>query len=288
VTWDGRSYPGKHDKLTDQDTFDKVQALLAAAKIGGDRAQVHQHYLRGSIFCEKCHGRLLYGRHQGRSRHYEYFACNNRTTRGRVVQCDSTHHPVESTEDSVIDEVYTQLYLELEISEQIRRELHEHLSDQAAVVRQDAERHERALKAIEAKHEKLVQLYYRDLVSEDVFAAEQEKLKAERRAAKRLQAVASAQLEDANEALEIALSRLDKIAEVYRDGTPLERRILNQAIFERIDIGPFGNATGTALTRVYEAISAWKPGLGQPRQTAKAQEGPSTAQVQPCPASSHF
>lgn len=288
VTWDGRSYPGKHDKLTDQDTFDKVQALLAAAKIGGDRAQVHQHYLRGSIYCEKCHGRLLYGRHQGRSRHYEYFCCNNRTTRGRVVQCDSGHHPVESTEDSVIDEVYTELYLELEISEQIRRELHEHLSDQAAVVCQEAERHERALKAIEAKQEKLVQLYYRDLVSEDVFVAEQDKLKAERRAAKRLQAVASAQLEDADKALEIALSRLDNISQVYRDGTPLERRILNQAIFERIDIGPDGHATSTTLTPVYQAISAWRPGLGQPRNTAQGHGGPSTAQVQPCPASSHF
>jgi hypothetical protein len=124
-----------------------------------------------------------------------------------------------------------------------------------------------------------------------VFAAEQEKLKAERRAAKRLQAVASAQLDDAHEALDIALNRLDKIAQVYRDGTPLERRILNQAIFERIDIGPDGQATGTVLTPVYEAISAWRPRLGQPKtpkNTAKSQDGPLTAQVQPCPVSSHF
>jgi site-specific DNA recombinase len=290
VTWDGQSYPGKHHKLTNQDTFDKVQALLAAAKIGGDRAQVHQHYLRGSIFCEKCHGRLLYGRHKGRSRHYEYFACNNRRTRGRDIQCDSLHHLVASTEDSVIDDVYTQLYLEVEISEQIRRELTDDLSDRTAVIRQEAERHERALKGIEAKQEKLVQLFYRDLVTEDVFAAEQEKLKTERRAAKRLQAIASAQLEDVDEALEIALSRLDNIAQVYRDGTPLERRILNQAIFKRIDIGPDGHATGTTLTPVYEAISAWQPTLGKlktTKNTANGQEGPSLAQVQPCPASAH-
>jgi site-specific DNA recombinase len=265
VTWAGQSYPGKHDKLTDQETFDKVQALLAAAKIGGDRAQVHQHYLRGSIFCEKCHGRLLYGRHQGRSRHYEYFCCNNRITRGRPVQCDSGHHPVESTEDSVIGDVYEALRLEPEVAEQIRRELSEQLSDRAAVIQQEAARHERALKAIESKQEKLVQLYYRDLVSEDVFVAEQEKLKTERRAANRLQATATAQLEDVQEALEIALTRLDNVAQVYRDGTPLERRILNQAIFERIDIGPDGQATGTVLTPVYEAISAWQPGLGHPK-----------------------
>jgi hypothetical protein len=135
-----------------------------------------------------------------------------------------------------------------------------------------------------------VQLYYRDLVTEDVFAAEQEKLKKERRAAKRLQTTAAAQLEDVQGTLEIALGRLDDIASVYRNGAPLERRILNQAIFTRIDIGPDGKATGTALTPIYEAISAWQPGLGNPKDrpaTPEGKTGPTLAQVQPCPGQSH-
>lgn len=291
VTWDGRSYPGKHDKLTDQETFDNVQALLAAAKIGGDRPQVHQHYLRGSIFCEKCHGRLLYGRHQGRSRQYEYFCCNNRTVRGRAIQCDAPHHAVEATEDSVSEDAYSELYLSVGIPEQIRKELREQLSERTAVIRSEAERHERALKKIEAKQEKLVQLYYRDLVSEDVFASEQNKLKAERQAAERLQATATAQLDDVQEALEIALTRLEDIARAYREGTPLERRILNQAIFKRIDISIEGKASSTVLTPVYQALSAWQPGLGQPKTSKTTGEGqgrPTPATVQPSPALSHF
>ncbi|HEV7564373.1 MAG TPA: recombinase family protein [Microbacteriaceae bacterium] len=287
VTWDGRSYPGKHDKLIDQETFDTVQALLAAAKVGGDRPQVHQHYLRGSVFCEKCHGRLLYGRHQGRSRHYEYFCCNNRTVRGRAVQCPSGHLAVDATEDSVIADVYSVVSLDAKAKAQIRSELRQELSERTAVIRQEAERHEWALKAIEAKQEKLVQLYYRDLVSEDVFAAEQEKLKFERRAATRSQATATAQLEDVQVALEIALSRVEQAELAYREGTPLERRILNQAIFQRIDIGPDGKATGTALTPVYDALSAWQPGFGQPKEKADTHDGPFPSPVQPCHALSH-
>jgi len=286
VTWDGQSYPGKHKKLTDQDTFGKIQALLKAAKIGGDRPQVHQHYLRGSIFCEKCHGRLLYGRHQGRSRHYDYFCCNNRIGRGRPIQCESSHHPVDATEENIISTVYPEVYLSPEVQERIRQELHDGLSERTAVMRQEAERHERALKAIEGKQEKLIHLYYRDLVSEDAFVSEQEKLKAERRAAERLQATATAQLEDVQEALEIALSRIKDAHSVYREGTPLERRIYNQAIFERIEVGPDGEITDTTPTPVYQALSAWQPGFGKPRK-AQGQHGPSLAQVQPCPDRSH-
>jgi site-specific DNA recombinase len=290
VTWDGRSYPGRHEKLTDQETFDKVQAMLAAAKKGGDRPQVHQHYLRGSIVCERCHGRLLFGRHQGRSRQYEYFCCNNRRGRGRPIQCDSPHLPVEDTEDSVLADVYSTLDLAPSVKEQIRAELRNELADRAAVIRQEAERHERALKGIEAKQEKLVQLYYRDLVSEDVFAAEQEKLKSERRAAERLHATAAAQLEDLQDALEVALDRVENVGQAYLEGSPLERRILNQAIFKRIEIGPEGKVTGTALTPVYEAVSAWQPGFGRPKTVVNGtgrEDGSSSAPVQPCVAPSH-
>jgi site-specific DNA recombinase len=267
--------------------------LTEAGRLGLRRPlgqQVHQHYLRGSIFCETCHGRLLYGRHKGRSRHYEYFCCKNRTSRGNTIECESSHLPVEDTADSVITDVYSTLNLSPEVRQRIRADLQQELSEQTGLIRKEAERHEQALKAIEDKQAKLVQLYYRDLVTEDVFATEQEKLKKERRAAKRLQITAAAQLEDIQDALEIALSRLNDIALVYRDGSPLERRILNQAIFTRIDIGPRGQAVGTTLTPVYDAISAWQPDLGKPRTgqpQAQDEDGASLDEVQPCPGVSH-
>ncbi|HEY7830468.1 MAG TPA: hypothetical protein VIC06_07895 [Solirubrobacteraceae bacterium] len=100
-----------------------------------------------------------------------------------------------------------------------------------------------------------------------VFATEQDKLKTERRVAERLRSTAAAQIEDVQATLDLALSRVENPYEYYRDATPLERRIFNQAIFERIEVGPEGEITGTVLTPTYEALSAWRPGLGRPRTT---------------------
>ena len=194
VAWNGKRYPGKHDRLVSEDTFDRVQALLAAARISGERPQKHEHYLRGSVVCEECLGRLLYGRHRGRGgRQYDYFCCNNRTVRRREIHCSSGHHAVPTVEDH-IEQHYRTVHIPAEVQEQIRAELNAELTDRTTLIEREAERHQRALKAIEAKQEKLVQLYYKDLVSEDVFAAEQDKLKTERRAAQRLQNTAITEL----------------------------------------------------------------------------------------------
>lgn len=266
VAWNGKRYPGKHERLIDEDTFDKVQEVLTAANIKGERPQKHAHYLRGSVVCDECLGRLLYGRHRSHSgRQYEYFCCNNRTVRRRTIQCSSGHSPVPTVEEEV-QALYRTLRLDPKVQEQIRAELRQELADRTGLIQREAERHERALKAIEAKQEKLVQLYYKDLITEDVFAAEQDKLKTERRAAKHLQSTATAQLEDVQAALELALSRINQPYAVYSEGTEMERRIMNRAIFEHIEIGEEGQITGTALTPVYQALSAWQPSLGRPRR----------------------
>jgi site-specific DNA recombinase len=264
VEWNGKRYPGKHDRLVSEETFDRVQALLSVARVSGDRPQKHEHYLRGTVVCDECLGRLLYGRHRGRGgRQYEYFCCNNRTVRRRKTKCSSSHASVPTVEEHIQDH-YRSLRIRPAIQEQIRAELRDELSDRSALIQREAERHQRALKAIEAKQEKLVQLYYKDLVSEDVFATEQDKLKDERRAAQRLQDTAATQLEDIQQALDLALSSVDKPYEVYVEGTELERRMMNRAIFERIEIGPDAEITGSTLTPVYAALSAWQPSLGQP------------------------
>jgi site-specific DNA recombinase len=274
VKWDGRSYPGRHEPLIDQDTFDRVQVLLAAARVGGDRPQIHEHYLRGTVMCDKCLGRLLFGRHRSRSgQHYDYFSCTNRSVRRRRVQCDSSaHYPVPKVEDH-IEQLYRTIRLSDATKQQIRAELRDELSNRAALIEQEAKRHERALKKIEAKQEKLVQLYYQDLVTMDVFEREQAKLKAETTTAKRLRKVAIAQTEDIEQALDEALARIERTHQSYIEATPLERRGMNRVFFERIEIGEDGEITATILTPTYKAIAAWQPDLGRPQasQLAAAQ-----------------
>jgi site-specific DNA recombinase len=291
VTWNGARYPGKHVPLVDPDTFDRVQMLLTAARVGGERPQRHEHHLRGTVYCSECRGRLIFGRHRGRNdRYYEYFCCNNRSVRRRG-QCPTGHYAVDVTEQRIVDEVYATVRIPAEIQQRIRDELNRELSERTKLVEHEAERHERRIKQIEAKQEKLIQLYFNDRISEDVFTAEQDKLKAERHAADQLRATATAQLDDVQAALDLALSRVERPQEVYRDGTPTERRLLNRAIFERIEVGPEAEITDTQLTPVYKALSAWKPGLGQPKGRpgiGHGQDGPTTADFRPLFARGHF
>ncbi len=63
---------------------------------------------------------------------------------------------------------------------------------------------------------------------------------------------------------------------------------MNLAIFEYIEIGPDVEITGTTLTPVYDALSAWQPGLGQPAPKPKAQKRGGTANFRPATARVHF
>jgi site-specific DNA recombinase len=291
VVWDGRRYPGRHERLVRPETFDQVQILLAAARIGGDRPQIHEHYLRSTVVCEHCQGRLLYGRHRSRSGlYYEYFSCTNRAARRRRnMKCPSGHYPVEQVERE-IEHLYANLRIPADVQDEIRRELRDELTDRTALIRAEADRHERTLKRIEGKQEKLIQLYYKDLVSEDALEREQDKLKTERRAAERLRTSANVQTEDVEQALEQALRRVRDPHRVYLDATPLERRVLNKAIFQRIEVGDAGQLTDVTTTRVYQALAAWQPDLGQPKacqRPTKGLDGPCPPYVRPSSAPVH-
>jgi hypothetical protein len=48
---DGVEYKGRHEPLVTQEIFDQVQAILAARAAGGSRERKHQHYLKGTVWC---------------------------------------------------------------------------------------------------------------------------------------------------------------------------------------------------------------------------------------------
>lgn len=102
VHYRGKSSIGRHDPLVDRDTFDRVQSLLLAGR-HGERASKHDHFLRGTVVCSECKGRLLYGRHRGRNgTYYEYFSCVNRASRGRgPTKCRSGHYSVPQVERKI-------------------------------------------------------------------------------------------------------------------------------------------------------------------------------------------
>ena len=94
VVYMGKRVQGRHPKLVDERVFDRVQARLEAQRAAGDRPRKHQHYLKGSLTCDQCGARLIYGQHTGGGGVYEYFSCVRRRARNGG-KCDTGHYRVE-------------------------------------------------------------------------------------------------------------------------------------------------------------------------------------------------
>jgi site-specific DNA recombinase len=264
VVYQGRRVVGRHPRLIDQDTFDQVQALLAARAVAGDRPYRHQHYLRGSLYCAECGGRLLYGKYRGNGGMYEYFSCINRFSRNNGAECRTPHYPVPLVERAIEDH-YRTVRLTDKVQETIWADVRRDGEERAAVVQRDIERHRRNIKTLQDNQSRLVQLSYEGLVSNEVLAHEQGRLETEKNQAQRLLEQAELQAQDIETTLDEALAELSTPQATYLASTPLGRRLLNQTFFKRILIGEDTEVLGTTLTPVYAALAAWEEDLGQPR-----------------------
>lgn len=173
VTYRGKRVVGRHERLVDDETFAKVQTLLLANR-HGERASKHEHYLRSTVYCECCGGRLLFGRHRSQTgAHYEYFSCVNRASRRRSdIGCTSPHFRVDMVEEK-IEDLWTAVALTPETVAAVRQDVAQYIDERAEVADREVKRHQKRIREVEAKQKKLLDLFYEDLVSEDVFKKEQ-------------------------------------------------------------------------------------------------------------------
>ena len=93
-------FPGRHEALVDQETFDQVQAILNQRSLAGERPQKNTHYLKGSLYCPACGLRLTYGISTGSNgTKYPYFFCSGRIN---STSCDMrSNFPPELVEAAV-------------------------------------------------------------------------------------------------------------------------------------------------------------------------------------------
>jgi site-specific DNA recombinase len=270
VKYCGRRVPnGRHPRLVDPDTFDQVQALLSARAVAGDRPYRHQHYLRGTLYCIECGGRLLYSKHRGNGGVYEYFSCIDRRSRGKGGDCPTSHYPAHLIERAIEDH-YRTVRLTRKVREQVASDVRQHSQEREAIVQRDIARHRREIEQYEANQARLVQLSYQGLVSDEVLAKEQTRLEAERRRAQDLLGKAETQAVEIEQALEAALEKAATPHATYLASSPFERRMLNQLFFERILIGADSEVLEATLSPVYAALAAWNQDLGQPQPPRRA------------------
>lgn len=83
VRYKGELYPGRHEAIISQTLFDQVQASLATRGATGSRNRIHQHALKGVLWCGACHEqglerRMILNRAHGKGGVYWHYFCNGR------------------------------------------------------------------------------------------------------------------------------------------------------------------------------------------------------------------
>jgi hypothetical protein len=121
-----------------------------------------------------------------------------------------------------------------EVRQEVRSALSEQLGTGLEYARNQSEKHTRRLRDLQNEQQKLLQLFYRDGVDEDILQAEQQRISAERTQAERWLNTAKHETQEAEQALDEALAFIRGCHATYMDADAEQRRLMNQAIFVQI------------------------------------------------------
>jgi site-specific DNA recombinase len=268
----GGYYEGRHEPLIDEATFEKVQKILDAQRQSGERSWRHYHYLRGSLFCAECGRRLFFTRNRGRhGGEYDYFICGGRTAR----ICSQPYHRVEAVE-AAIERHYATVELSDEKRERIRAAVHKHMEGLALIAENETARARAEVVRLDNEERKLLSAHYNDAISDHIFAEEQKRIRRERVAADELLRRFEIKQEVILETLDFALNLTKSIQAAYLQADDVERRLLNQAFFARIEIdseevsghelaAPFAQLAAPGLVEALEGAVKAAPGAPSAR-----------------------
>lgn len=159
LVYKGDIYPGRHEPIVGQDLFDQVQEVMSARSGSGTRDRVHNHYLKGMLFCQKCHdqgrvSRLIYVQAKGRSGTvHEYFFCRSR----QEGMCDLPYVPTYVVEDNVVS-AYDLLVLDPSFESDIRGQLTRALEGEQKDIKSMYATLNNRLRDVAAKEDRIVDL----------------------------------------------------------------------------------------------------------------------------------
>jgi site-specific DNA recombinase len=101
----GKVYPGQHDPIVDEDTFARVQRLLARnRRCGGELRNRSGSMLSHLLWCKACGTRMIHSYSVSNNRRYRYYVCTHAQRRG-WAKCPQPSLPANEIESFVIDEI---------------------------------------------------------------------------------------------------------------------------------------------------------------------------------------
>lgn len=234
VIFRGARYDGLHEPLVSAEVWYRVQNVLTAHQVSGEKTQTHEHYLKGSIYCGDCGSRLMVT--HAKNRHgnvYPYFMCAGRHS--KRTTCTRQAMPIHDIEEKVED-YYRQVQIPEHIVTALRHMLTRQFDDLHAASK--AERHTLAVERDQLREERrsLLHAHHAGAVPLDLLREEQDRIA--RRLAFLDSRIDAGQVEytQAKAHLEDCLALAGDMHAIYTSIDDSLRRICNQAFFDRINV----------------------------------------------------
>lgn len=232
VTFRGAAYEGLHEPLVSKEIWYRVQAVLNAHQVSGEKTQAHDHYLKGSVYCGECGSWLILSNARGsQGIIYPYFLCSGRHS--KRTNCERHAMYVPDIETAV-----EEYYRTVEIPERTISALRELVMAEFDQLHDIARRERHAYQAertdLLAERGKLLQAHYAGAIPIDLLKTEQERI------SRRL-AFLDAQIEAGDMEYDQAKAHLDDCLtlvgnchQLYMSLDNSLRRIANQAFFDKL------------------------------------------------------
>jgi site-specific DNA recombinase len=233
VSYEGVLYPGRHEPLVDEATFEAVQAIMAARTLSGEKPKQRPHYLKGRLFCGYCGTRLgiSFSRgHQGVV--YPYFYCIGRQKRKN--SCPQTFVPIAVIEVAAVEYWKQHVRLDEQRSAEVRQIVANWLLSRQASSGKTIAVQRKRIEQLEREQAKLTQAYLAEALSLDALKAEQTRVQRELGQAKALTSQYQQDYQAFEAALDHALLLCRNGALAYEHAEPEVRRQLIQAAFDKL------------------------------------------------------
>ena len=269
VQFQGVEYPGKHEPLVDEETWQAVQAVLGSHR-SGERERMHNHFLKSTVVCGRCGSRLLVqNTKNGKGVLYPYFICARRC---RLHDCAFTAVLIDVVEDRMSD-----LYRAIELSAEDRTQIEHYLHDELAQIEGDKAKAVRSLTTrrtnIEDRRRRLLHAHYEGAVPLDLLKEEQAELSTELSQIERQLAAYQADAAEVRQHLTQALDLLEDCHRLYTAAPAHLKKLLNQVFFERVLVNPLVDEEGRVILPGDGATDGGK----QPGKGAGAHDGQDSA-----------
>src|SRR6266511_2741172 len=273
VESDGEEYPGRHTALISPALFDRVQRVLALHGGGGTRQRVHNHYLKGALWCGRCGRRFIIMRGKGNGGTYFYFLCRGRQDAG----CTQPYLRVEAMEAAVARH-YTTERLSDEFQTRIRGELDDALLGELGSVSALKKRLTARLTELDTKEDQ-----YLDLVGSPGWPKQKlqrklDAIRAERNEISEQLADATTRLATGRQFFLAALELLRDPKAFYKEGGTSLKRAMNKVIFAKLFVDGeeiSGHVLAEAVRDVAEAERAAYRWNGTPTSASGSQNASS-------------